>query len=164
MYKKEFIERKQTPTELLRYDLVKLRSEVSNHYSKALGSLKEQFAFAKKTKVFSISLEPYTDKDIIKQVMEHYAELDEMIKGIRKDKTLDTKNKDANIIKLEFEYAEPIFLQSLRIFHNSPLIERSTGGVLDPRDEGIRDRIREIGNESKISEVDGEFMHDEISD
>lgn len=156
------IEVSQSPTEMLRSDLVKLRSEATNHYAKAHNDDKERYAFAKKTMVFNISLEPYMDKVIIAEVMEHYQQLNKEIKQI-KERKLDQKTKKHNIILKEFEYAEPVFLQALRIFHHSPLIEYETEAILDPSNPGIKDRIQSLTKESSIQVIEGDKI-DELQD
>jgi len=154
---------KQNAMDVLRYDLVKMRSDISSHYSKSYGNLKEQYAFAKKTLVFSISLEPHTDKSIIRETMNHYNELQNKIQEIKKNNTLDIKNKEANIIKLEFEYAEPVFYQSLRIFHNSPLVEKQVDAILNPRDKTIRTRIRNINSQNRLLNEANEKILEDIN-
>jgi len=80
MKKNITINPKQSATDVLRYDLVKLRSSVADHYAKTYNDDKEKYAFAKLVKVFEVSLEPYMDKEIIKQIMEHYKQLEQDIK------------------------------------------------------------------------------------
>ena len=149
-----------SPADHMKHDLVKLRSEITGHYSKAYQNPKEMYAFANHVKVFAISLEPYTDKDIIRETMEHYKELEEEIKKI-KESTLDKKNKEYNIIRIRYEYAEPVFHQSLRIFHNSPLIEVEATGILKMRDDKLKYRVRKL---SHTSNYEIEEEEDEESD
>jgi len=156
------VEGKQSVTDILRMDLVKLRSEVANHYAKAHGNDKEKYAFAKLVEVFQIGLEPYMDKEIIKQIMEHRQELQQEIKQL-KESDLSKETKTHNIILQEFEYAIPIWTLSLRVFHHSPLIEYETEGIINPQDANIKDRIRNVNKRSNIEVIDGDAKNDELS-
>ena len=164
MKKNITINPKQSATDVLRYDLVKLRSSVADHYAKTYNDDKEKYAFAKLVKVFEVSLEPYMDKEIIKQIMEHYKQLEQDIKELKASE-LSKETKNHNIILKEFEYAEPIWTMTLRIFHHSPLIEYETEGIIDPRDNGLKERVRNASADSKIVVIDGdEIQDDELPD
>lgn len=156
------IEGKQSATDILRMDLVKLRSEVASHYAKSHDSDKEKYAFAKLVEVFQIGLEPYMDKEIIKQIMEHRQELQQEINKL-KDKELSKETRSHNVILKEFEYAIPIWTLSLRVFHHSPLIEYETEGIINPQDNGIKERIRDTKKRSNMEQIDGDVKHDEFS-
>lgn len=131
-----------TPTEHIKHDIVKLRSETVKHLADSCQSDKEKYAFAVKTKVFAISLEPYTDKDTVKLVMDHYTELETEIKGIDNNDKLNADNKRKTIVQRQFSYALPIFEQSLRILQNSPIVEMEAEGVINLKDEHMKERIR----------------------
>jgi len=78
---------------------------------------------------------------------------------------LSKETKNHNIILKEFEYAEPIWTMTLRIFHHSPLIEYETEGIIDPRDNGLKERVRNASADSKIVVIDGdEIQDDELPD
>ena len=161
--KKDIVEKPLSPEDHIKHDLVKLRRETGDHYSKSFKNDNEKYAFCKKTKIFVTSLEPYTDKEIVKQIMQHYIELNTVIKNIKDNHNLDDKTKQANILNVEFEYSEPIYFMSLRIFHRSPVVEMEAQGVLQSRDKDIKNRVRDTKSKldmflERDSELDAEFQ------
>ena len=148
---KNLTDRPLSPEDHIKHDLVKLRGSTGDHYSKSYNNPKERFAFCKKTRIFITSLEPYTDKTIIQDTMNHYNELFGKIKEIKDNKRLDDKTKEANILRLEFEYSEPVYFMGLRIFHHSHIVEMEAQAVLKSRDKDIKDRVR--GYKNKIDMV-----------
>jgi len=156
------IEGKQSATDILRMDLVKLRADVANHYAKAHESDREKYAFAKLVEVFQIGLEPYMDKEIIKEIIQHRKELQQEIQKL-KDSNLSKETKNHNIILKEFEYAVPIWTLSLRIFHHSPLIEYETEGIMDPKDNKLKENVRNVSRTSNMLQLDGDAKIDEFS-
>jgi len=136
-------DRELSPEDHIKHDLVKLRRETGDHFSKSYKNDNEKYAFCKKTKIFITSLEPYTDKSIVLEIMNHYKELTDVINNIKNNKSLDDKTKQANILHSEFEYAEPVYFAALRIFHHSPIVELEAQGILRSKDKDIKNRVRD---------------------
>lgn len=148
---RDLTDRPLSPEDHIKHDLVKLRSGTGDHYSKSYNNPNEKFAFCKKTRIFITSLEPYTDKTIIEDTIDHYKELFSKIKEIKNNIKLDDKTKEATILRIEFEYAEPIYFMALRIFHHSPIVEMEAQAILRSRDKDIKTKVR--GSKNKIDMV-----------
>lgn len=131
-----------SPSDQIKRHIVQLSKECNDHLSKSEKSDGERFAFAMKTWVFSIMLEPYTDGEVKKMKFDHYKELEEKIKEIDDNEKLSEENKKKTINSIRYKYAFPVFEQSLRILQNSKIVEVEVEGIIDLGREGIQKRVQ----------------------
>ena len=130
------------PSEQIKRHIVQLSKDCTEHLSKSDNGESERYAFAMKTWVFSIMLEPYSPAQVLKPKMEHYKELEEKIKEINIDKGLSDENKKKTVNKIRFAYALPVFEQTVRILQNSKIVEVEVEGIINVESKGIRERVQ----------------------
>jgi len=131
-----------SPSDQIKRHIVQLSKECNDHLSKSEENESERFAFAMKTWVFSIMLEPYTDGEVKKMKFDHYKELEKKIKEIDNNENLSEENKNKSINSIRYKYAFPVFEQSLRVLQNSKIVEVEVEGIIDLRMKGIQKRVQ----------------------
>lgn len=130
------------PSEQIKRHIVQLSKDCTEHLSKSDNGESERYAFAMKTWVFSIMLEPYSPAKVLKPKMDHYKELEEKIKEINNDKSLSDENKKKTVNKVRFAFALPVFEQTVRILQNSKIVEVEVEGIINIESSGIRERVQ----------------------
>jgi len=133
---------KVTPSDQIKRYIVQLSKDCIDHLSKSEGNNKERYAFAIKTKSLSVLLENYTNDEVRKITNDHFKEMDNRIREIRKDKELNDDTKKQTENRIRFEYALPILDQNIRVMQNSPIVEVEAHGIIDMNSNGIKDRIQ----------------------
>lgn len=119
------------PSEEVKRYIIQLSKDCSELLSNTYGDTNNQYAFAWKTRLFSIWLEPYTEPKIKEFNFNHYKELDKAIDDIKLKKDLNDVTKAQSIAGTMFQYAIPICFQSIRILQNSKILEQEVEGVID---------------------------------
>lgn len=156
--KKTFVsDQAMKPTEQIKRYIVQLSKDCTDHLSQAYTSDKERYAFATKTKVFSILLEPHTASDIKTATFKSYDDLETEVKKL-KDQEMNEETRKKNMIRIQYDYALPIFEQSLRILMNSPIVEVEAEGIIDLAREGLKDRVRQKDTAEPIRKTELEIL------
>jgi len=142
MKQQAFLEASLNPSDRIKRYIVDLSKECADHLEKSEDNDKERHAFAMKVEVFSIMLEPYTSEEIKNLTRDSYKNMEEEIIKIKGNDLYNESTKKKNIIKQRFDYALPVFWQSLRILQNSPIVEIESEGIIDFDIEGVKKRVR----------------------
>jgi len=145
-----FSEISLSPSEAIKRYIVQLSKECTEHLADSLGNNKQMHAFSMKVWAFSVMLESYTPDKVKPLTKEHYKELNEEIKKIREG-DLNEENKTKNIVLTRYNYALPIFEQSIRIMQNSRIVEVEVEGVIDLKRDGFKDRVRHTEDAQDIT-------------
>jgi hypothetical protein len=119
------------PSEEVKRYIIQLSKDCTELLALTYASVDNQYAFAMKTRLLSIWLEPYTEPKIKEFNFKHYKELDDKIQGIRDSKEYNDVTKAQGVAASMFQYGIPICFQSIRILQNSKILEQEVEGVID---------------------------------
>lgn len=119
------------PSEEVKKYIIQLSKDCTELLSRTFSDIGSQYAFAMKTRLLSIWLEPHTEPKIKQYNFDHYKELDDKIKELKGSKDYNDTTKAQGIASLMFEYAIPICYQSIRVLQNSKILEQEVEGIID---------------------------------
>lgn len=117
--------RQETPEEKLKRLIVEVLSKAIS-----LDTDIHQKKYCISVKHFIRLLKKYMTQEVIDKIEEKHNVTQEKVKKIQDDKNKTDVDKEAEIVKLEYELMDEVIVYGLEALFNSPIIQREMEGII----------------------------------